>query len=128
MLGGAWILIAEGDPQIAELLARSVEAHDGRVVGPFVGCRQTEEFIETEDLPAGAILDFRLADGEVMPIASYLVRRGVPVVICAGAHPPNRPRTIAPHLAYLPNPASTEEVVDRLEALLDVVRGRTQPS
>lgn len=127
-LGRACILIVEDDPQLADVFARTVEAHGGRVIGPFGGCRETEQYIETESLPAGAILDFRLADGEVTPVATYLLRRGVPVVICSGAYVPDRIKASAPHLAYLPKPVSTEEVVDRLGEMLDAIRRRTQPA
>ena len=127
MLGRARILIAEDDPQLADLFAQSVEAHDGQVVGPFVGRRETEKYIETETLPAGAILDFRLADGEATPIATHLLKHGVPVVICTGAYVPYRLRTSAPHLACLEKPVSTEAVVDQLEAMLDAMRRRTRP-
>lgn len=127
MLGRARILIVEDDPQLAHVFAETIEAHDGRVIGPFVGRRETEAYIGTQSLPAGAILDFRLADGEATPIATYLLERGVPVVICTGAYVPDRLRTSAPHLAYLPKPVSTEEVVERLSELMDAVRRRTPP-
>jgi DNA-binding NtrC family response regulator len=128
LLRHARILIVEDDPQLAEVFVQTVEDRDGRVIGPFGGWRETEKYIETERLPAGAILDFRLADGEVTPIATYLVKRGVPVVICSGAYIPDRIRRSAPHLAYLPKPVSTEEVVDRLSEMLETIRRQMPPA
>jgi DNA-binding response OmpR family regulator len=114
----ARILIVEDDPQQAELLADMVEAREGLVVGPFSGFRETERYIETSSAPDGAILDFRLADGEVTPIATHLLSLGIPVVICAGAYVPDRLRTFAPHLAYMPKPVSIDEVLVRLNAMI----------
>ena len=118
MLDGARVLIVEDDPQLAELFAQSVEDCEGRVVGPFSGFRETKRYIETENAPDGAILDFRLADGEVTPISTFLRERGIPVVICTGVYVPLRMREAAPNFAYIPKPVSPHEVVARLGAML----------
>lgn len=127
MFDRARILIVEDDPRQAELLADRIEAREGVVVGPFSGLRETERYIETGSAPDGAILDFRLADGEVTPIATHLLSQGVPVVICAGAYVPDRLRTLAPHLAFMPKPVSLDDVIARLWAMILENRRRGPP-
>jgi DNA-binding response OmpR family regulator len=124
----ARILIVEDDPQQAELLADRVEACGGSAVGPFSSFRETERYIETSCALDGAILDFRLADGEVTPIATHLLTVGVPVVICAGAYVPDRLRTFAPHLAYMPKPVAVDEVLVRLNEMIQEKRRSPRPT
>ena len=128
MFDRARILIVEDDPQQAELLADRVEGCDGSVAGPFSSFRETERYIETSRAPDGAILDFRLADGEVTPIATHLLTLGVPVVICAGAYVPDRLRTFAPHLAYMPKPVGIDEVLVRLNDMIQETRRSPRPT
>ena len=128
MFDRARILIVEDDPLQAELLADRVEACDGSVAGPFSSFRETERYIETSCAPDGAILDFRLADGEVTPIATHLLTLGVPVVICAGAYVPDRLRTFAPHLAYMPKPVAIDEILIRLNEMIQKNRRSARPT
>ncbi len=79
MLKDCRVLIAEDEALIACDLACCVEAAHGQVIGPFATVKKGMAFLVDGDVQA-AILDVRLADGEVTPVALHLLEHKKVVV------------------------------------------------
>lgn len=86
-LQGERILIVEDEPLVAAVLAEEIEAASGQPVGPATSVAEALRIIEAEDVDA-AVLDIKLVDGEVTPVALELIRRKVPFVILTGVRTP----------------------------------------
>ena len=72
MLDRRRILIAEDEAFIAFELATAVENAGGQVVGPVASVSEGLRLLDREDVDA-AILDVRLIDRDVTPIATLLL-------------------------------------------------------
>ena len=83
MLGGSLVLIAEDQVFIAMDLAMAVEDAGGKVAGPVASVKNALELIGTLQITA-AILDSNLIDGDITPVAIYLLEAGIPVIIQSG--------------------------------------------
>jgi CheY-like chemotaxis protein len=79
------ILVVEDEYTIAAELARSLEELGVTVIGPAGNLQDAIELVEQEaDGMDGAILDIRVRDEPVYPIAAILVERGIPFVFATG--------------------------------------------
>ncbi len=123
MLSGRRVLVAEDEPFTALDLAEAVRAADGEVVGPVASVRDGLALIEREEVHA-AILDVRLADGLVAPVAAALLEKGK-VVIFHTASP------VPPEIVHrygeptiCPKPMHPQLVVRRLA---DIVNASPKP-
>ena len=117
MLRKARILIAEDQALVSLTLAALVEDAEGEVVGPIASVSDGLALLEKEDVHA-AILDVRLADGEVTPIAKVLLERGTVVLFHTAT---GLPRDIVKQYGQLPvclKPAPPEQVVQKLAELI----------
>lgn len=113
MFDGMSILIVEDSALVALALADVVEAHGGHVVGPVSSVRHALELLETEPV-AAAILDVRLADGEITPVAAHLAALGIPIVFHTGTGAPEVMAETWPDLLVIPKPAPIEAVARQL--------------
>ncbi|HEX4411226.1 MAG TPA: response regulator [Xanthobacteraceae bacterium] len=118
MLNQSPILIVEDEVLIALVLKASVEDAGGVVVGPVGSVTAAMELVETADI-AAAILDVQLSDGDVVPVAEYLCARGVPVIFQSGVSLPAGLKVQCPDAPFHKKPASAEELVKDLAALID---------
>ena len=82
-LGGS-VLVVEDDYLIASELKSRLEAAGIKVAGPAPNVERAFEILDTEAELAGAILDIRLGDQFVFPVADELERRGLPFVFSTG--------------------------------------------
>jgi DNA-binding NarL/FixJ family response regulator len=73
------ILIAEDEALIAYELAQAVEDAGGEVVGPVASVREGLRLLSHEEVHA-AILDVRLLDRDIAPIAAALLELGKMVI------------------------------------------------
>lgn len=113
MFGGAHVLILEDEAIIAFDLATAVEAADGIVVGPAGTVAAALALIDEEDVSA-AILDTNLPDGDLTPVASRLIDRGVPVIVHTGIAAPDELRRRYPDLPVYLKPTSSDGLVAAL--------------
>lgn len=77
------VLLAEDELFVALDLQDIIEEAGFSVNGPFVSVASALAAIESS-LPDCAILDVRLADGEVYPVAEALQAAGVPFIFHSG--------------------------------------------
>jgi DNA-binding NtrC family response regulator len=87
MLSRQRMLVAEDEVLIATDLSAAVSEAGGVVVGPVASVREGLALIARETVHA-AILDVRLIDGDVSPIAATLLERGVVVVFHSASPAP----------------------------------------
>jgi chemotaxis family two-component system sensor kinase Cph1 len=82
-LSGRRFLVVEDDALLAIGLEDMLKGVGANVVGPAVTLDEAERFAIEEDLSA-ALLDIRLDDDEVWPVARHLATRGIPFVFSTG--------------------------------------------
>ncbi|NWJ27591.1 Crp/Fnr family transcriptional regulator [Rhizobium sp. Td3] len=86
-LVGKRVLVVEDDYLIATSLKAQLYDIGINVVGPVPSIDLAQERLRTESDIAGAVLDIKLNDELVFPIADELERRGVPFVFATGFEP-----------------------------------------
>lgn len=124
MLRDVRVLIADDEPFIAYDIAAAVEEAQGVVVGPYGSVREIFEALSASELPAAAILDVNLSDGEVTPAAEHLLAREVHVVFHTGLELPTVLRDRHPGLVVCKKPTQPEKLVDKLRETI-LARGKT---
>ena len=87
MLTAQTILIVEDNVYLALDLCTAVEKENGMVAGPACSVADAMRLLGSQPV-SGAILDCRLPDGDVTPVARSLVRMGIPYVIQTGTAVP----------------------------------------
>jgi len=117
MLNRRRVLVAEDEPFIARALALAVEDADGEVVGPVASVAEGLAVLSREPVDA-AILDVRLTDRDVAPIARALLARGKVVVFHTGSAVPDEITEQFGNVAVCPKPMASERVVNRLAGLI----------
>jgi DNA-binding NtrC family response regulator len=117
MLSRRRILVAEDELIIASELAAAVEEAGGEVVGPVASVREALALLGREDVHA-AILDVRLVDGEVSPIAHALLERGAVVVFHSASPVPREITDRHGDVVICPKPMQSDRVVYKLAVLL----------
>lgn len=120
MLDNCRVLIAEDEGLIALDLAHAVEAAKGEPVGPFATVKEGLGYLAQNDVHA-AILDVRLADRDVSPLAVALLDRGKAVVFHTASDIPDEVAS-----RYGPQPVCRKPMLpDRVvRHLAGVIQGR----
>lgn len=113
-LSGLRILLVEDEPLLAWELELALAAAGAIVVGPASTLRAGCALAKDNGL-AAAVLDFRLGDEEVGPLATLLYDRGVPFVIHTGHGTPSSRWASMP---VIRKPANPEKVVQMVGALV----------
>ncbi len=80
---GRRILVVENEPLIAAHYESILMDAGAEVVGPAATVEEATRLAEADRVSA-ALLDIRLTDGEVWPVASLLMRQSVPFAFCTG--------------------------------------------
>jgi DNA-binding response OmpR family regulator len=117
MLDVRRVLIAEDEPLVAYCLARAVEDADGEVAGPVSSVEDGLALLAETDVHA-AILDVRLVDQDVVPIARALLERGRVIVFHTASPVPEEIVPGPVRVAVCPKPMDAETVVSRLATLI----------
>ena len=107
------ILIVEDECFLALDLADAVQAWEGTVVGPVATVAEALTLIENRPV-SGAVLDAKLADRDVTPLALRLAEKGVPFVIHTGTGLPVELAAELPHLPVVMKPVQPTRVLARL--------------
>jgi len=112
------VLVLEDEPMIALDLAEAVIEAGGEVVGPLATVEDALAILAVEP-PHAAILDVRLADRDVVPVARILLLNGTPVLFHAASDvPPAILNEFGP-VPVLPKPAPAKQVVRMLASIVD---------
>jgi DNA-binding response OmpR family regulator len=82
-LRGRRILVVEDNALLAISLDDMLREAGAEVVGPAVTLDEAEKFA-TEEALSAALLDIRIDDDEVWPVARLLATRGIPFVFSTG--------------------------------------------
>ncbi len=109
------ILIVEDDAMIALALAFAAEDVGATVIGPAASTDEALTLLGQATVDA-AIIDVRLADREVTPVAIALIEAGVPFLIHTGTGLPIDLAAAFPDLPVLRKPAAPNNVLARLLA------------
>lgn len=80
---GMRVLVVEDDFHLARLCARFIEIFGGVPVGPVPSMSRAEKLIASEAIDV-ALLDVRVSDGPVFPLAKRLRERSIPFVFASG--------------------------------------------
>ncbi len=117
MLNHCRILIAEDEAVIAYELAQAVEQAGGEVVGPVASVKEGLLLLSDQHVHA-AILDVRLVDRDIAPIAAALLEQGKIVVFHTASPVPDEiiKRFGVPVVCQ--KPMLSEHVVTRLARLI----------
>lgn len=76
------VLLCEDEPIVALDMQMMIEDAGYRVAGPFARVSRALEQVDGEFV--AAVLDVRLRDGDVFPVAECLHERGVPLIFHSG--------------------------------------------
>lgn len=93
-LAGCTILVAKDNFFIAMETADQVRAAGGKVLGPIPSVRAAMPLLGAGKVPDGAVLDIKLADVEVYPLADCLMERGIPMVFASSYAQDFIPQTV----------------------------------
>jgi len=117
MLKGLPVLIVENEPLIALDLSDAVQDRDGIVIGPVPTVAEALALLAGQPVGA-AILDARLDDRDITPLAIRLIEQAVPFVIHSGTGLPDELAASHPDLPVILKPKRPQEVVATLEQRL----------
>jgi CheY-like chemotaxis protein len=112
-LRGARVLIVEDDILTATLLAGEVAGAHGEAVGPVTSVADALQVVGSDTINA-AVLDVRLADGDVTPVALKLIDRGVPFVILSARSAPREITAKDPAVQVFHKPVLLRSVISGL--------------
>src|SRR5262245_10449301 len=116
-LDGARVLVVEDDFIIGLELAAVLTDAGAEVVGPSQTVQAALARAEGEGLSA-AVLDIRLGDGTVAPVARQLAERHVPFVFYTGQSKTDPLRAEWPDCQIVSKPASPASLVAAVASLL----------
>lgn len=87
------ILVVEDEFILAADICEQIEAHGGVVVGPAFTLARGQALFQTEPKPDGAILNIRIGDSMVYPLADDLIAAGVPIIFASSENKASIPET-----------------------------------
>lgn len=83
-LEGDRVLVVEDEYLIADEVRTWLEDEGAEVLGPAFDLKQAFELLSTEGLISAAVLDVKLHDEAIYPLADRLIERAVPIVFTTG--------------------------------------------
>ncbi|UWQ21143.1 response regulator [Jannaschia sp. W003] len=123
VLEGRRILVVEDEFLIALSLRSQFESLGAHVA---VAASVAEGLAQADDAHDAAVLDVRLPDGDVFPVAEALARRGVPLVFHSGHADGNELERSFPGAMALSKPACQVALAASVRAVIDAPRGAAQ--
>jgi DNA-binding NtrC family response regulator len=112
-LQGARVMIVEDDLLIAQSLSVHFADRGAEVVGPVVSAKGALRLLDQQRIDA-AILDAKVHDGAITPVAERLIERGIPFIFHTGLGLPPDLKQRHPKLKVLMKPSNPARVVDEL--------------
>lgn len=107
------VLVAEDNYIQASAMARSLEAAGARVAGPVATLAAALRMLEREADITGAVLDVELHGELVFPLATILLRKGLPFVFVSAEPHVGVPFAFR-HAAWLPKPVLMDQAMGLL--------------
>ncbi len=111
------VLVAEDELIIGVDLCDTVEEAGYEVEGPYDTARSAIDAFERR-APDLAILDVRLDDGEVYPLAERLMAANVPVIFHSGEVSPKEMQGRYPQALSLAKPCPPNRIIDIMREAL----------
>ncbi len=111
------VLVAEDEFIIGVDLCDTVEEAGYEVEGPYDTANSAIDALERRK-PDLAILDVRLDDGEVFPLAEKLMAANVPVIFHSGEVSPNEVSGRYPQAHALAKPCPPDQIIETMRAAL----------
>jgi DNA-binding response OmpR family regulator len=111
------VLVLEDEPLVAIDLAEAVMEAGGEVMGPFSRVEDALNILAIAP-PHAAILDVRLADRDVVPVARALLLVGAPVLFHSASDVPAVILNEFGPVRVLPKPAGANQVVRMLASIV----------
>lgn len=112
------VLVVEDDPMICLMFEDMLSELGCRVVGLAPSLKQASDIVQGQEDIDVAILDVKLGDQWVFPIASELAERGVPVVFSTGMGVEGLPHEWR-ECSTIPKPATLSIVAGGLRQALE---------
>lgn len=112
-LSGRRILVVEDDFLLSEDICEQIRIHNGEVLGPAATLEHGQTLLHRGPHPDGCILNIRLQNRMVYPLADDLFRMGIPFVFASGEHRDSIP---APYL-HVPHFSKPIDMIDAAAAL-----------
>jgi DNA-binding response OmpR family regulator len=114
---GRRILVVENDPILGLGYEDILIGAGAEVIGPVASVAEAEDIVNENDISA-ALLDIRLDDGEVWPVARLLARKSVPFAFCTGFFDPNGLQATWPGRPVLGKPTNPQRLINTLANML----------
>lgn len=106
------VMIVEDEYLTALNLAMEVEDQGASVTGPFSSVSQAIGILRGPEKPDVAILDIRLQNNNVFPVADLLMKNGIPFVFTTGYSKNDLPARYA-QTPHFEKPFSPENCVEK---------------
>ena len=116
-LNGTRVLVVEDEFIIMLELASLLEDAGAEIVGPFAGMREALAAAQVEAIDA-AVLDLRVGNDNIAPVARKLAQRGIPFVFYTGQTETDPMLAEWPGYRVLGKPAEPAVIVAALVRLL----------
>jgi DNA-binding NtrC family response regulator len=111
------VLVAEDEMIVGVDLCDTVQEAGYEVAGPYDTATSAMESL-AQRTPDLAILDVRLDDGEVFPLAEKLIAANVPVIFHSGQVTPDEVNDRFPQALALAKPCPPNQIIDTMREAL----------
>jgi CheY-like chemotaxis protein len=115
------VLVVEDEFIVAFDLAETVRDEGFMLAGPYAHGEEALERLDNDN-PDCAILDVKLADGEVYSLADELNRRGIPILFHSGHEVPRDLLARYPDAKACSKPCPPNELLDSLRDVVHVAK------
>lgn len=110
------VLLVEDEIFVAMDIQMTLEDEGWTVAGPFPSTAEALSYLD-QNVPTCAILDVRLSDGDVFPVADRLRETNVPFVFHSGHADGRTLEEAYPHSAFCQKPCLPTDLVQQINRL-----------
>ncbi len=121
------VLLVEDEVFVAMDIQMTLEDEGWTVAGPFPSTEEALDYLAS-NTPSCAILDVRLTDGDVFPVADRLREANVPFVFHSGHADGKALEREYPESAFCQKPCLPSSLIQQIERLLDAPAPRRTAS